>query len=156
MKGNIMEAVIGAVVLVIASFFMYFAYTTSGEKITDGYELVARFDDVGGLSQGADIKLNGIKIGVVKHMKIDENYQAQVDLLLKTDVKIPRDSSASVATDGLMGNKFIAISVGFEKEMLNPGEEIELTKSSVNLEKLIDRFFVGGVEKAASDRSSEN
>lgn len=143
MKGNILEAVIGAVVLIVASFFIYFAYVSSGEKIKEGYVLVARFDDVSGLAAGSDVKLNGIKVGIIKSLELDENYQAKLQLLIKDSIKIPSDSSAAVTTDGLMGNKFVNISIGFSKETLKPGEEIELTRSSVNLEKLIDKFALG-------------
>ena len=148
MKGNILEAVIGAVVLVVASFFIYFAYVSSGEKIKEGYILTARFDDVSGLSVGSDIKLNGIKVGIVKNLSIDDNYQAKAELLIKATIKIPVDSSVSVTTDGLMGNKFIAISAGFSQEKFKPGNEVELTRSSVNLEKLIDKFALGGDNKS--------
>ncbi len=148
MKGNVLESVIGAVVLVIAAFFVYFAYTSSGEKIKGGYVLTARFDDVSGLTNGSDVKLNGIKVGIVKSLKLDDNYQAKVELLIRDDIKIPSDSSVSVTTDGLMGNKFVAISTGFSSEKLKPNEEIEITRSAVNLEKLIDKFAVGGNSKS--------
>lgn len=144
MKGNLLEAVIGAVVLVVAGFFIYFAYVSSGEKIKEGYVVSARFDDVSGLVAGADVKLNGIKVGIVKSLNLDENYQAKAELLIKQGVNIPTDSSVSVTTDGIMGNKFAAISVGFSSDALKPGDEIEMTRSSVNLEKLIDRFALGG------------
>ena len=147
MKGNILESVIGAVVLVVAVFFIYFAYVSSGEKIKEGYVITARFDDVSGLAAGADVKLNGIKVGIVKSLNLDENYQAKVELLLKDTVQIPTDSSVAVTTDGIMGNKFVAISAGFSEEKLKPNEEVELTRSSVNLEKLIDKFAIGGDSK---------
>lgn len=148
MKGNVLESVIGAVVLVIAVFCVYFAYVSSGEKIKGGYVLTARFDDVSGLTNGSDVKLNGIKVGIVKNLKLDDNYQAKVELLIRDEIKIPTDSSVSVTTDGLMGNKFIAISTGFSDEKLKPNEEIEITRSAVNLEKLIDKFAVGGNSKS--------
>lgn len=148
MKGNVLESVIGAVVLVIAVFCVYFAYASSGEKIKGGYVLTARFDDVSGLTNGSDVKLNGIKVGIVKNLKLDDNYQAKVELLIRDEIKIPTDSSVSVTTDGLMGNKFIAISTGFSDEKLKPNEEIEITRSAVNLEKLIDKFAVGGNSKS--------
>lgn len=151
MKGNILEAVIGAVVLVVASFFMYFAYISSGEKIKEGYIIIARFDDVSGLATGADIKLNGIKIGIVKSLEIDEGYQARAELLIKDDIKVPNDSSISITTDGIMGNKFVAVSAGFSSDMFKPGDEVEYTRSSVNLEKLIDKFALGGGDSKSSE-----
>ena len=147
MKGNVLESVIGAVVVVIASLFVYFAYVSGGEKIKEGYVLTARFDDVSGLARGADIKLNGIKVGIVKSLSLDKNYQAKVELLLRDGVRIPVDSSVAISTDGIMGNKYIAISAGFSEEKLKSNEEIEFTRSAVNLEKLIDKFAVGGDKK---------
>lgn len=148
MKGNILEAFIGAIVLIVASFFMYFAYISSGEKIKDGYTLTARFDDVSGITVGSDIKLNGIKVGVVKSLSIDSNYQAKVSLLFKNEVQIPDDSSASITSDGIMGNKFIGISAGYSETKYKNGDEIEMTKSAVNLEKLIDKFVVSAGSKS--------
>ncbi len=147
MKGNVLESVIGAAVLVIAVFFVYFAYTSSGEKIKEGYIVTARFDDVSGLTNGSDVKLNGIKVGIVKSLKLNDDYQAKVELLIHNKIKIPSDSSVSVTTDGIMGNKFVAITAGFSENKLKPNEEIEITRSSVNLEKLIDKFAVGGNSK---------
>ena len=148
MKGNVLESVIGAVVLVVAVLFVYFAYVSSGEKIKEGYVLIARFDDVSGLTSGSDIKLNGIKVGIVKSLKLDDNYQAKVELLIRDNVKIPVDSSVAITTDGLMGNKLVAISAGFSDEKFKSNEEIELTRSAVNLEKLIDKFALGGESKS--------
>ena len=148
MKGNLLESLIGAVVLAVAGFFIYFAYETSGEKIKGGYVLVARFDDVSGLTNGSDVKLNGIKVGIVKNLKLDENYQAKAELLLRDKIKIPVDSSVSVTTDGIMGNKFVAITTGFSEEVLKPNDEIEITRSSINLEKLIDKFATGSGDKS--------
>ncbi|MDR1034966.1 MAG: outer membrane lipid asymmetry maintenance protein MlaD [Holosporales bacterium] len=143
MKGNVLEAIIGGVVLIVASFFMYFAYTSSGEKVKQGYVLLTRFEDVSGIMVGSDVKLNGIKIGMVKSLLLDENYQANVNILIKEEVKIPVDSAAHVSTEGLMGNKFISIVPGFKEEKLKEGDEIEVTRSAVNLERLIDKFLIG-------------
>lgn len=150
MRGNILESVIGAVVLVVAVFFIYFAYVSSGEKIKEGYVVTARFEDVSGLASGADVKMNGIKIGIVKTLKLDENYQAKVELLIKDTIKIPEDSAVAISTDGLMGNKYVAVSAGFSEEMLKPEQEIEITRSAVNLEKLIDKFALGEDSKTGA------
>ncbi|MDR1289514.1 MAG: MlaD family protein [Holosporales bacterium] len=148
MKGNVLEAIIGAVVLIVASLFMYFAYISSGEKVKDGYTLLTRFDDASGIMVGSDVKLNGIKVGIVRSLELDENYQANVIILIKKDIKIPTDSSANISTEGLMGNKFIAITPGYKPEKLNEGEEIEITRSAVNLERLVDKFLIGGSSKS--------
>ena len=151
MKTNVLEVVIGAVVIVAASLFLYFAYITSGEKIKDGYTISAVFEDVSGLTEGADVKINGIKVGIVKKLKLNtENYSAKAELIIKNEYKIPEDSSLSISTDGLMGNKFISISIGYSDKYLEPNNEIEDTKSSVNLEKIIDKVVAGFISKPSS------
>ncbi|MDR0942449.1 MAG: MlaD family protein [Holosporales bacterium] len=124
MKENILEAVIGGIVLVVVLFLMCVAYFASGAKVKDGYVLIARFDDVGGISVGSDVKLNGMKVGTIKNLYIDTNYQVKAELLLKNEIRIPNDSAASIVTDGIMGNKFVGISVGFSTEKFKPGDEI--------------------------------
>ena len=109
MRGNILEAVVGAIVLFVAAFFLYFAYTSNGEKIDDGYELITNFNNVGGLVVGADVKISGVKVGIVKSISVDKDYTARVILLMKPNIKIPVDSVARIATSGLIGNNFIAI-----------------------------------------------
>lgn len=153
MKGNILEAFIGAVVLIIASLFIFFAYTTSGEKIKSGYTLTARFDNIGGIAVGADVKINGIKVGIVKSLEIDENYQAKAVFLIKNGMNIPKDTTAAVTTDGIMGNKFISMITGFDSEMLGPNEEIESTRSSVNLEDMIDKFVVNSAKDEPKEKT---
>ena len=143
MKGNFLEAIIGAVVLVVSAFFIYFACISSGEKIKDGYVLIARFEDATGLASGADVKLNGIKIGIVKSLSLNKDYSVKAELLIQNKYKIPMDSSASISTEGIMGNKFVSISVGYSDNEYKPGSEIEDTKSSINLEKLIDKVIAG-------------
>ena len=149
MKTNVLEVVIGAVVLVVAAFFLYFAYITSGEKIKEGYTLVARFEDVTGLTEGADVKINGIKVGIVKKLGLDEDYSARAELTIKKEYQIPEDSSLSISTDGIMGNKFIAISTGYSDKYLEPNAEVEDTKSSLNLEKIFDKVVTGFLSKPA-------
>ncbi len=143
MKGNFLEAVIGFAVLVVSAFFIYLAYEASGEKIRDGYVLTARFEDVSGLTSGSDVKINGIKVGIVKKLSLEDDYSAKVELLIQNKYKVPADSSVAISTDGIMGNKFVSISVGYSNDNMKQGDEVEDTKSSLNLEKLVDKFIAG-------------
>ncbi len=63
MKHNIVETVIGAVVLAVAVVFVVFAYTASGVRAVSGYEVIARFERVDGVAVGSDIRVGGIKVG---------------------------------------------------------------------------------------------
>ena len=157
MKTNVLEVVIGAVVLVLASFFLYFAYVTSGEKIKDGYTLVAKFDDVSGLTEGADVKINGIKVGIVKKLGLDveDNYSARAELTIKNEYPIPDDSSLAISTDGIMGNKFISVSTGYSDKYFESNAEVEDTKSSLNLEKIVGKVIDGFLSKPSDNKKQE-
>ena len=156
MKTNILEVVIGEVVIIAVSFFLYFAYVTSGEKIKDGYTLIAKFEDVSGLTEGADVKINGIKVGIVKKLGLDEDYSARAELTIKNEYQIPDDSSLSISTDGIMGNKFISILTGYSDKYFEPNAEVEDTKSSLNLEKLLDKVVAGFISKPSNKSEDSN
>lgn len=154
MRGNILEAAVGAIVLFVAAFFLYFAYTSNGEKINDGYTVVANFDNVGSLVTGADVKISGVKVGIVKSISVDSDYTACVTLLLKSNIRIPVDSAACIATDGLIGNKFVSISIGGESDTMKNGDKFDVTKSAVNLEDLIDKIVGGFINGSNANKTT--
>ena len=105
MKKRPVETIMGLVVLLIAGLFLYFAYSVSDLQVVKGYEVTAKFLKVGGLNVGADVMINGIKIGTVIGQKLDnENYDAEIKLSIASDIKLPKDSTAMISSNGLMGN----------------------------------------------------
>ena len=137
----------GLVVLLIAGLFLYFAYSVSDLQVVKGYEVTAKFLKVGGLNVGADVMINGIKIGTVIGQKLDnENYDAEIKLSIASDIKLPKDSTAMISSNGLMGNKFIKIEPGKSKDMLQNGDEISNTKDFKTLEDMVGEviFMVTG------------
>lgn len=147
MKKRPVETIMGLVVLLIAGLFLYFAYSVSDLQVVKGYGLTARFLKVGGLNVGADVMINGIKIGTVVGQQLDnENYDAEIKLSIAPNVKLPKDSSAMISSNGLMGNKFIKIEPGKSKELLKDGDEIVHTKDFKTLEDMVGEviFMVTG------------
>jgi phospholipid/cholesterol/gamma-HCH transport system substrate-binding protein len=102
-----------------------------------GLELVARFDEIGGLTERAPVVISGVKVGQVVGIGLDENLRAKVRIDLDRSLELPVDTSASIRTAGLLGDQFIALEPGGESELLKSGEEISFTESALNLEKLI-------------------
>ncbi len=142
MKQNIIETIIGFVVLIIALLFLIFAYKT-GSSITSskGYQLTANFQSAEGIAVGSDVMISGIKIGSVKKITLDPNsFYASVCLNINDDVKIPKDSKAQVVTSGLLGGKYISIVPGNDDENLAANEEIRYTQSAINIESLINKI----------------
>lgn len=155
MNGNLFEALIGAVVLAVAGIFLVFAFTTADIGSVQGYQVVARFDRVDGLNIGSDVRLSGIKVGTVTSMELDrETFLAVVLMSVEPDVQLPKDSSAQIVTDGLLGGKFMAIVPGGDPEYIEPGGEITFTQSPIILENLIGQLIFGAGGDSSDDEAS--
>lgn len=149
MKGNLLETVLGGVVLSVAVFFLYFAYSSADRvKVSDGYEIVAKFDRIDGLSRGADVRMSGVKVGTITNMELDtDTFLAIVSMNVSHNLKLPDDSSAEVVSDGLMGGKYIALVPGGSDEILTHGGQVKFTQASVNLESLIGQLIFSSKDK---------
>jgi phospholipid/cholesterol/gamma-HCH transport system substrate-binding protein len=155
MKGNLFEALIGAVVLVVAAFSLVFAFSSTDVGAVDGYEVTATFDRVDGVNAGADVRMSGIKIGTVTKLELDpQTFLAKATLNIDSTVELPDDSSAEITTEGLLGGKYMAIVPGGAEDVIPPGGRIQFTQSSLSLEGLIGRFGFG-LGDSDSDESSE-
>lgn len=142
MKSNVIEAMTGALVLAGAGFFFYHAYESSGTVPANGYALNAKFDRIDGLIEGNDVKMSGVKVGDVTHVTLDPlTYMAIVEFSLDSKIQLPKDTSAQIVSESLMGGKYIALVPGGDEENLKPGETIIYTQSSISFEGLIGKFL---------------
>lgn len=150
MQKNVLETIMGAVVLLVAGAFLAFAYEGSQMRMEDGYKVKANFSDASGVSLGSDVRIGGIKIGVISSLGLDpKTYEAIVTMNIRKTTELPKDSSAAIVSSGLLGDKFIQITPGSEEKMLVDGDKIAFTQSAVNLEEMIGKFMFsgGGVDK---------
>ena len=108
-----------------------------------GFELVAIFDDVGGLSSRSPVKISGVKVGQVAGIVLDEDLRARVSLDLDPKLELPIDSSAAIRTAGLLGDQFVSLEPGAEDELLREGESFTYTESALSLDKLVGRLVHG-------------
>jgi phospholipid/cholesterol/gamma-HCH transport system substrate-binding protein len=144
MSRTIVETLVGAAVVVVAVGFASFAFNSTSVSTGSSYPIAATFDNVDGISVGSDVRIGGVKVGVVNDLKLDsESYRAQLTLALKDSVKVPTDSTAAIVSEGLLGGKYVALNPGGADEMLNKGDYISFTQSSMNLETLIGQFIFG-------------
>lgn len=109
-----------------------------------GYEITAGFTDVGGLKSGAEVEIAGVEVGRVTAITL-KNYEAQVHIRMKEDVKLEDDTIASVRTKGLIGEKYVQLTPGGSERMIQPGGVIRDTESAVDFEKLISNYIFGKV-----------
>jgi phospholipid/cholesterol/gamma-HCH transport system substrate-binding protein len=155
MKRNAVETVMGAVVLVVAAFFLFFAYTTSQVRAVSGYDLTARFNRVEGLRDGSDVRISGIRVGSVVSQDLDpKTFVAVVRLSIEPSVKLPVDTVAAITSSGLFGDNYVSLEPGNEDDVIKPGGQIEHTQSPMNLQSLIGQYIFSQSPQKKDDGSA--
>jgi phospholipid/cholesterol/gamma-HCH transport system substrate-binding protein len=142
MGRNLIETIMGAVVLAVAAFFLAFAYSHSSVKKVEGYEVTAAFNGVGGLETGADVKINGIKVGTVQSQALDpQSFNAVIKLTIMPSVLLPTDTVASVSSEGLLGGKFVKLEPGKSRQTITPGGSVGKTKDYRSIEEMVGELI---------------
>jgi phospholipid/cholesterol/gamma-HCH transport system substrate-binding protein len=144
MKGrSVAEVMTGAAVLAVAAVFLGYAILHGGRApVMDGIVLSAAFDRVDGLNTGADVRIGGVKVGSVTGLSIDpQSFQAVAAMRVRADLRLPRDSSAEIQSESLLGGRYISIVPGGADALLRDGGRITETQGAVSLESLLGRFI---------------
>ncbi|WP_213271528.1 outer membrane lipid asymmetry maintenance protein MlaD [Hyphomonas sp.] len=159
MRESLFETLIGAIVIGVAGFFLWFALARGGDTAAVGanqYEVTARFNSVSGISRGSDVRIAGVKAGVVKTIEGDpETFEAVLKLSLDSKWALPDDTDARISTDGLLGGAYIALEpgAGFDTIAQDGTGEIIYTRGSVDLLTLFASFASGGGGSSQSSAS---
>jgi len=145
------EAAVGVFMILGFAALAFLAIQVSGlstNSKNETYKIYAQFDDLGGLSVRGKVSLAGVGIGRVSAISLDkEAYNALVEMEIDVSVnQLSADSVASIQTSGLLGEKYISLSIGGEEEYLKEGDTIFDTQSALNLEKIIGAFASGQIE----------
>lgn len=123
----------------------------------DGYVLQARFDNIGGLKVRAPVRSAGVTVGRVKSIRLDtKTFQGLVTMEIERDLQFPKDSSAKVLTNGLLGDQYIGLEAGGDDKNLGAGDTITQTQSAVVLENLIGQFLFNKASDAGSPSAPAN
>jgi phospholipid/cholesterol/gamma-HCH transport system substrate-binding protein len=123
----------------------------SNVSVSDGYKVVAEFDNIGGLKVRAPVKSAGVVVGRVEGIALDtRSFRANVTLRIDKHFPFPKDSSASILTAGLLGEQYVGMDGGGDEQNLKDGDRIKITQSAIVLEKVIGQFLYG---KAAENNS---
>ncbi len=148
------ETLIGALVIAIAGAFLWFALAHRDSAAASGagaYNVVARFSNASGIERGTDVRIAGVKAGVVQDVALDGDfYEAVVTMSVDRQWKLPDDSDARVTSDGLLGGAHISIGPGGSEDIIpQDGKgEIERTQGSVDLLTMFASFASGGGDAA--------
>ena len=144
MKQNYIETILGGLTFLIAiSFLFKFMEVNSDKKSEDSYLLKAKFIKLGGVMIGNDVKMSGVKIGVVSNVMLDEEYYAEVTFKVYSTINIPEEVSIKVANDGILGNKYLSITPinRDNNNFLKANSEIKNVKDFESIEDQVSRII---------------
>jgi len=110
MKANYFETTLGFLTILISCIFLIkLISVNSNDSSKKYYDLNAKFLKVGGLIVGNDVKMSGVKIGVVNRVYLDDDFLANVEFKVFSNIKIPQESVVAISSDGILGNKYLSV-----------------------------------------------
>jgi phospholipid/cholesterol/gamma-HCH transport system substrate-binding protein len=155
MNKTVLDLWVGLFVIAGVAALLFLALkvgSTSAVSTSNSYEIVARFDNIGGLKPRAPVKSAGVVVGRVANIGFDnETFEAAVTLRLDKRYAFPKDTSAAIMTSGLLGEQYVGLEAGGDDQMLKDQDRITLTQSAVVLENLIGHFIFGKAQEGAPE-----
>jgi len=153
---RLLEIIVGIfIALGVAALAMLAMKVSNISAFADknGYEITARFQNIGGLKVKAPVSMAGVRIGRVAAIDFDQkNFAAIVHMRINAEYdKLPEDTSASIYTSGVLGENYVGLEAGAEDKVLANGSQITMTQSAMVLENLVGKFLF---DKAATKDSS--
>ena len=152
------EVATGAVILGVALLFLGDAVLNSGRGTVngDGIRLSARFDRIDGLSNGADVRIAGVRVGSVTDTRIDpQTFSAELTMKVDRSLRLPDDTSAEVTSEGLLGGRYVSLVPGGSDKVLADGARITQTQGSVSLESLLGRFIFSVTQMNTANQNQQ-
>jgi phospholipid/cholesterol/gamma-HCH transport system substrate-binding protein len=142
MSESTRDLLVGLFVLLGLAAIAYLSFSIGGVSYhgPGGLRIFATFDEIGSLKTRAQVVVGGVKVGQVKEIDLDRDFRARVELEVDGGLELPVDTSASVMTAGVLGDKYIELEPGGEEDILRSGDEIRFTQSAVVLERLIGKL----------------
>jgi len=136
------DLAVGCFVLVGLGAVAYLSVTIGGlgNGGPTGLALIAQFDEIGGLKPRAAVVVSGVKVGQVESIALGDDYRARVTLNVDPKLALPVDSTASIMTAGVLGDRYVSIQLGGETDTLKNGDVIDFTESAVVLERVLGKI----------------
>ncbi|MGZ0655625.1 outer membrane lipid asymmetry maintenance protein MlaD [Coraliomargarita sp. W4R53] len=150
MNNRSIEFLVGCFVLLGLAAVLYLAIQVGSARFfgSDSYTITARFSSASGVNPGSRIEIAGVRVGTVRDVVLNERFDAIVTMELPNSLELDEDTIASIKTAGLIGDRYVNLSPGGGMPM-EPGYEIVDTESALDIESLISRFALGGIDEKA-------
>jgi len=143
MKKINLEFSIGLVILIISIIcVVYYSYKLNLFSKTETLQINSSFFDIGNTSIGNDVKINGVKVGEISKIKLDqETYMAIITSSVEKSFKIPDDSVFKISNNGFIGSSYIEIQLGNSNEILENNDYSVNNVDALSLEEVINNFI---------------
>lgn len=156
MRRNMIETLMGAVVLAVAGLFLVFAYSSADLRASTGYEVTASFNKLGGVKVGSDVRVSGITVGTVTEMALDpQTFRATVTMTIDDAYRFPEDTTAAIGSEGLLGGNFVELVPGGLPDLIEAGGSIEFTQDAVDIVQLLGKFIFSAAGSDAGAGASQ-
>lgn len=154
MKRSAIETILGALVILVAGFFLAYSYKTANVNAgSAGYDLIANFSGIGGLKAGDDVEISGVKVGTVTSVSLDsETFLARVHMMVDQAVQLPVDTAALISSESLLGGRYLSLEPGAEEDIIPAGGTIQFTQAPQNLEQLLGQFIFSVSDEKNKDK----
>ena len=137
------EFVLGLLILIISiiSIFYYSSKLNLLNK-TETFQINSSFFNIGNMNIGNDVKINGVKVGEVLNIKLDqETYMAIITSSIDKSIQIPDDSVFKISNNGFIGSSYLEIQLGNSEELLKNNDHSVNNIDAVSLEEIINNFI---------------
>ncbi len=153
-RSPLRDFIVGLFVLAALGAIVYLSISIGGFSWHQrgGLELSAGFDEIGGLTVRAPVVIAGVRVGEISNISLDSDDRALVQMDLDSALRLPTDTSASIVTAGVLGDRYVELQPGGENTMLKSGDRIAFTQSAVILERLIGQLVYGITKGGPSEK----
>ena len=137
------EFVLGLLILIISiTSIFYFSSKTNLLNKIETFQINSSFFDIGNTNIGSDVKINGVKVGEILNIKLDqETYMAIITSSVDKSIDIPDDSVFKISNNGLIGSSYIEIQLGNSEDLLKNNDYSVNNIDAVSLEEIINNFI---------------
>ena len=137
------EFVLGLLILII-SIISIFYYSSKINLLNNSetFQINSSFFNIGDTNIGNDVKINGVKVGEVLNIKLDqETYMAIITSSVDKSIQIPDDSVFKISNNGFIGSSYLEIQLGNSEELLKNNDHSVNNIDAVSLEEIINNFI---------------
>jgi phospholipid/cholesterol/gamma-HCH transport system substrate-binding protein len=152
---------VAGLVLSVICLVWISSYVWSSDVLLPKYRVRIYLPEVSSLDVGAPVRLNGMNVGIVDAIKLaeesanpDRRIEVVLRILKRYQSVIRDDSTASVLTEGLLGNRFVNIQRGLSGAPIASGSEIRVLPTHVQTSEHILDIVAKAVECIKDDKRS--